>query len=170
MVVGLGGCNTGNGIFTLKAIPVDTWITSYAPFAPIRRGSNHPHSDYIIKTIRNQTEVEIDGSLCPLGIGKIIQDGTFPFCLAPEKFSSLIKARTNCAISDREGEIWMKSTRTILAGEELLTKYSHDSSYWYLQFSSAQIQAIRQALLTSPSASLSDAQAIIKDFQFSTTI
>lgn len=39
------------------------WITNYAPLAPVHIGSNPPPSDYILKTLRNSNEVEIDGSL-----------------------------------------------------------------------------------------------------------
>ena len=109
--------------------------------------------------------MEIDGALCPLGIGKKIQDGSFPFCLVPEKYSALIKRRVNCMIADRDGEIWLKSTRDIAAEEEILTKYSHDNSYWYLQFSKAQLSGIRQALLSSTTNSLQEAESIIKAYE-----
>lgn len=166
-VVGFGGSSTGNGVFTLKEIPELTWITSYAPLAPVRTGRNHAQSDYILQTRRNDKEVEIDGSLCPLGIGRIIQDGSFPYCLAQEKFSALIRSRVNCGIADRDGEIWFRSTRTIHAGEELLTRYSHDNSYWSLQFSRPQIQAIRNALLTAHDGSLVEADIIIRSLDIS---
>lgn len=161
-VVGLGGSSTGNGVFTFKQIPAHTWITSYAPLAPLRSGRNHDHSDYMLKTRRNGREVELDGSLCPLGIGRIIQDGTFPYCLSQETFSALIKSRVNCQIADRDGEIWFRSTREINAGEELLTQYSHDNSYWSLQFSRQQLDTIRLALLNAHSGSLAEAEAIIR--------
>lgn len=164
-VVGLGGNSTGNGVFTLKKIPANTWLTSYAPLAPVRVG-RHPGSDYIIKTtIRNGTEVEIDGTLCPLGIGNKIQDGSFPFCLVPERYSALIKKRVNCEIADRDGEVWLRSTCVIAAGDELLTRYSHDNSYWYLQFSKPQLKGIRQALLSSTTNSLHEAEAIIRTYK-----
>lgn len=165
-VVGLAGLSTGDGVFTLKKIPANAWLTSYAPLAPIRVGQQHSSSDYIIKTTtKNGTEVEIDGALCPLGIGKKIQDGSFPFCLVPEKYSALIKWRVNCEIADRDGEIWLRSTRDIAAKEELLTKYSHDNSYWYLQFSKAQLREIRQALLSSTTNSLQEAEAIMRTYK-----
>lgn len=168
-VVGFGGRSTGNGVFTLKEIPALTWITSYAPLAPICTGSgrNHPPSDYILRTRRHDIEMEIDGSLCPLGIGRIIQDGSFPYCLAQEKFSALVRSRVNCEIVDRDGEIWFRSSRIINAGEELLTRYSHDNSYWSLQFSTSQIQVIRNALLTSRDGSLAEAEAIIRSLDVS---
>lgn len=161
-VVGIGGSSTGNGVFTLKDIPANTWITSYAPLAPIRSGRNHAQSDYILKTRRNDKEVEIDGGLCPLGIGRIIQDGSFPYCLAQEKFSALIKSRINCEIADRDGEVWFRSTHQINAGEELLTRYSHDNSYWCLQFHREQLDTIRVALLSANSSSSIEADNIIR--------
>ena len=164
--MGLGGLSTGDGVFTLKGIPENTWITSYAPLAPMRVGRHHLSSDYIIKTTTKAgTEVEIDGALCPLGIGKKIQDGSFPFCLVPEKYSSLIKRRVNCMIAERDGEIWLKSTRNIEAQAEILTKYSHDNSYWYLQFSKAQLSGIRQALLSSTTNTLQEAESIIRAYK-----
>lgn len=105
-IVGISGSSTGLGLFTLKEIPQNTWITSYAPLAPIRLGHGHESSDYIIKTIRDGCEVEVDGKLCPLGLGQLVQDGSFPFILAPEKFSPLIKSRINCELANRDGEIW----------------------------------------------------------------
>ena len=161
-VIGVGGHSTGNGVFTIKKIPDSTWITSYAPLAPMRTGRHHPPSDYILKTTRNGKEVEVDGSLCPLGIGQIVQDGSFPFCLAQEKYSSLMKSRVNCEIGDRDGEIWLKTTRTIDPGEELLTRYSHDNSYWSLQFLSHHLQAIRNALLGASGSSLLEAETVIR--------
>lgn len=167
MVIGVGGQSTGNGVFTMKKIPESTWITSYAPLAPVRIGRHHAPSDYILKTTRNSKEVEIDGSLCPLGIGQIVQDGTFPFCLAHDKFSSLIKSRVNCEIGDRDGEIWLRSTRAIGPGEELLTRYSHDNSYWSLQYSKQDLQAIRNALLSSSGGSVVEAETIIRNINLS---
>lgn len=166
-VVGIGGQSTGDGVFTLKNIPPNCWLTSYAPLAPLRAGHNHTGSDYIIKTTSNNgTEVEIDGSLCPIGIGCKVQDGTFPLFLLPEKYSVLLKKRVNCEIADRDGEVWLKSTRAITAGEELLTRYSHNNSYWTLhsQFQ-PHLQGIRDALAQSTTNSLEEAENIIKNYK-----
>jgi len=95
MVVGISGNSTGMGLFTLKEIQQGKWITSYAPLAPVRIGHNYDDSNYIIKTTRDGSEVEIDGKLCPLALGCMVQDGTFPFILALEKFPSLIKSLIN---------------------------------------------------------------------------
>ena len=110
--------------------------------------------------------VEVDGKLCPVGLGKLVQDGSFPFVLAPEKFAPLVRSRLNCELANRDGEIWYRSTRDILAGEELYTKYSHDNSYWTLQFSDDQLQSLRQALLTASHGSLAEAERIVRNFTF----
>lgn len=152
------------GLFTLKEIDMGRWITSYAPLARVHLGHSHSTSDYIIKTTRDGSEVEIDGKLCPLGLGGLIQDGTFPFFLANEKFGSLIKQRTNCEWALRDGEIWFRATRNVLAGEELLTKYSHDNSYWTAIFSKSQQQELRLALMKANN--LLEAETILRGFVF----
>ena len=164
LVVGLGGANTGNGLFTLKEIPATTWVTSYAPLAPVRIGREHQQSDYILKTTKNGREVEIDGSLCPFGLGKIVQDGSFPFCLA-DNFSRLVTTRVNCEITDRDGEVWLRSIRAILPSEELLTRYSHDNSYWKVQFSAQELQTIQSALLNCSGNNLLEAEEIIRNLR-----
>lgn len=167
MVVGIGGHSTGNGIFTMKVIPANTWITSYAPLSPMQlaQTSSMDHSDYVITTIRNGVRVDVDGSLCPLGIGKIAQDGTFPFFLLPDKYSQIMKNRVNCLIADRDGEIWLRSNRVINAGEELLTRYSHNNSYWLLHSQFKQhLQGIKQALQCAQTNTLEEAEGIIKNY------
>ena len=72
-----------------------------------------------------------------------------------------------CELANRDGEIWYRSTRDFLAAEELYTKYSHDNSYWNLQFSTEQLQSLRQALLTASNyPTFSEAQRIIRNFSF----
>lgn len=143
------------------------WVTSYAPLAPLQSASiSQSTSDYIIKTMRDGCVVEVDGNLCPLGLGRRIQDGTFPFFLANEKFSKLIKYRVNCEWAVRDGEVWIRAKRNILAGEELLIKYSHDNSYWTAIFSSKQQQELRQALLRVENGQLLEAETILRGFQF----
>lgn len=161
-VIGFGGSSTGRGIFTLKPIPPGTWITSYAPTAPFHLARSTSSSDYILRTVRNNTAVQVDGALCPLGLGKIIQDGSFPLIIAQEKFGSLVKSRLNCEWVNREGEIWFKSTRAIRAGEELFTRYTRDNSYWTVQYTSEQLQAIKTALMSAPGSSLEDAERVIR--------
>ena len=149
-MVGFGGVSTGNGLFTLKAIPPNTWITSYAPIAPFHPAASQcSSSDYVLKVIRNNVALEVDGALCPLGLGKIIQDGTFPFVFAREKFGHLVKARINCEWLIRGSEIWFKRTQTIRAGEELFTRYTHDNFYWTAEFTSEQLGFIRTALISA---------------------
>lgn len=160
-MVGIGGTDTGRGIFTLRKIPPDTWITSYAPLAPVRLGTQHLLSNYVLTMVRNGTEVEIDGSLCPLGIGCIIQDGSFPMYLAPDKFAPVIKARLNCRWMMRDGVVWFKSTRVIQPREELLTQYSHDNSYWLNQMTPSQLHTTRDALLAADGNSLAAAENAI---------
>ena len=33
-MVGLGGCSTGDGLFTLKPLHAEVWVCAYAPTAP----------------------------------------------------------------------------------------------------------------------------------------
>ena len=33
-MVGLGGCSTGDGLFTLKPLHAEVWVCAYAPSAP----------------------------------------------------------------------------------------------------------------------------------------
>lgn len=146
----------------MKPIPPGTWITSYAPTAPFHPARSTSSSDYILRTVRNNTTVQVDGALCPLGLGKIIQDGSFPFIIAQEKFGPLVKARLNCEWLNREGEIWFKSTRAISAGEELFTRYTRDNSYWTVQYTLEQLQIIKTALMSTPGSSLEDAERVIR--------
>lgn len=78
-----------------------------------------------------------------------------------------MKSRVNCEIGERNGEIWLRSTRPIEAGEELLTRYSHDNSYWSLQYSAQQLGAIRRALLDSPDGSIAEAETVIRNIDLS---
>lgn len=165
-VVGISGNDTGLGLFTLKAIPQGQFITSYAPLAPVRRGHNYDSTDYIIKTVIDGAEAEIDGKLCPLGLGRVIQDGTFPLFLAPEKFSALVKSRVNCEWARRDGDVWFRSTRPILSGEELFTRYTKDNSYWTNQFNQNQLGLLRQALLAATNGTLPEAERILRNFSF----
>ena len=81
-VVDFGGSSTGQAVFTVKPITPDTWITSYAPTAPFHQARSTNSSDYILRTVRNNVTVQVDGALCPLGLGQVIQDGSFPFIIA----------------------------------------------------------------------------------------
>jgi len=166
-VVGISGCSTGFGLFTLKSIQQGQFITSYAPLAPIRSArSDVSDSDYVLKTSLGGAEVEIDGELCPIGIGQRIQDGSFPFYLAPEKFSGLLKTRVNCEFTRRDSCIWFKATRPILAGEELFVRYSHDNSYWTNRFRNdpALLPSLRTSLLTASEGTLAEAENILMNF------
>lgn len=165
MVIGIGGTSTGNGVFTLHDIPEGVWITSYAPTAPIRHGRHHPQTDYILTTTYDGKEIEVDGQLCPLAIGAKIQDGSFPFVLVADRFSRLIRNRVNCHWAIRDGEIWFKSNRSIKAGEELLTRYSLNNSYWTIQFTQRQLQLLQQALLEAE-PELEAAENVIRNFTF----
>lgn len=139
-------------------------MTSYAPLAPVRIGRGHEQSDYILKTTKDGREVEIDGSLCPLGLGKIVQDGSFPFCLA-DRFSRLVSTRVNCDITDRDGEVWLRSTRVIQPGEELLTRYSHNNSFWTVQFSPEELETIKTALFNCSGNNVLEAEEIIRNLR-----
>ena len=165
-MVGIGNANTGNGLFTVKAIPSGAWITSYTQTAPVlpANQSGINSSDYIIAFQLRGARVQIDGSKCSLGLGRIIQDGSFPFCLAPEKYSSAIKRRVNAKWFMRDDEIWFKSLRPIGAGEEILTIYTEDHSFWSSEFSSENMGRLRQQFLREESNDISKAEQIIRNF------
>ena len=167
-VVGISGRSTGYGLFTIKCIEQGQFITSYAPLAPVRPATNSLtyDSNYVLKTSVCGSEFEIDGQLCPIGLGQRIQDGSFPFFLAPEKFSGLLKTRINCEFAKRENTIWFKATRPIQAGEELFVRYSHNNSYWTTMFKNepSLLPSLRQALLTATDGTLLEAERILKNF------
>lgn len=166
-VPGISNFDTGKGLFTVKDIPDGVWVTSYTQTAPIVTATNETRasSDYILLFQLRGKRVEVDGSKCHLGLGRIIQDGSFPLCLAPEKYSTEIKKRVNVKWFLRGEEVWFKSLRDIKAGEELLTVYSDDNSYWTGEFSPATMTGLRQAFLEEPSNNIEKAEEIIRHFQ-----
>ena len=166
-VPGVSNFDTGNGLFTIKDIPNGAWVTSYTQTAPFVTATNEirASSDYILVFQSRGKKVQVDGSKCHLGLGRIIQDGSFPLCLAPEKYSAVIKKRINVKWFLRGEEIWFKSLRDIKAEEELLTVYSEDNSYWTGEFSQETMSGLRQAFLDEPSDSFEKAEDIIRHFQ-----
>lgn len=142
-------------------------MTSYAQIAPLVLSRDQDHSsDYILQFKWRDQYVEFDGNTCCLGLGRIIQDGTFPFILVPEKYGTILKSRVNVKwqIRDSINDIWFKSTRNIAAGEELLTVYSQDNSYWTRQFSREVMEALRSALMSVPGNEIRQAEEIIRNF------
>lgn len=76
-VIGVGGVDTGNGLFTMKPIPSNTWVCSYAPSSPFQDASN-AEGDYTLEfTWRNQ-RLAVDGRKCKIGLGQLLNDGKQP--------------------------------------------------------------------------------------------
>ena len=96
--------------------------------------------------------MDVDGAENPYetGLGRICNDGSFPFALVRSRFGKIIDARVNCKFAKRNQEAWIKSTRDIRANEELLICYSDDNSYWKTIFSNEQLQRIKEALHSCP--------------------
>lgn len=160
--------DTGKGLFTRKLIPCGAWVTSYSQTAPILPAANTEHtSDYILVFQMKGQRVQVDGNECPLSLGKRIQDGSFPLCLAPEKYTEAIKSRVNVKWFLRDGEVWFRSLRDINVGEEILTIYTEDQSYWRSVFSSDDLMRLRQAFLAEPTNDITKAEEIIRNFQLS---
>lgn len=82
------------------------------------------------------------------GLGRICNDGSFPFALVKSRFGRLIDERVNCVFAKRKGDVWIKSKRDIKVNEELLVCYSADVSYWKSLFSDQQLVCIKRALST----------------------
>ena len=96
--VGIGGQSTGDGLFTIKPIPAGTFICSYAPTAVVRRHNGNRSGDYLITVEGPGFPVDLDGAenQYETGLGRIANDGTFPFALVRSKFTRLINPRVNC--------------------------------------------------------------------------
>lgn len=163
-VVGVGGEDTGLGLYTLKKIPNDTYVCAYAPSAAL--SETRLDGDYVIQVQCHNKAVYVDGNQNPLelGLGVFCNDGTFPFSLVPGRFSSLVAHRVNCEFAKRDNEVWIKTTRQIAAGEELLVCYTADHSYWKSIFTSDQLAKITDAL-TQCGPSQEDAEACIREIQ-----
>ena len=71
------------------------------------------------------------------GLGRICNDGSFPFALVKSRFGRLIDERVNCVFAKRKGDVWIKSKRDIKVNEELLVCYSADVNCWKSVFRSA---------------------------------
>ena len=146
--VGIGGQTTGDGLFTVKPIPAGTFICSYAPTAVVRRHNGNRSGDYLITVEGPGFPLDLDGAenQYETGLGRIANDGTFPFALVKSKFARLINQRVNCVFAKRKGDVWLKAKRAIQANEELLVCYTDDVSYWRAIFSDQQLGRIREAL------------------------
>ena len=145
-MIGVGGVDTGLGLFTLKEIPPNTFVCSYAPTASLRATTQC--GDYAMELTVGGERISINGqeNEYEIGLGIYANDGTFPFNLVGEKFSRSVTERINCKFSKRNNEVWLKSTRPIHANEELLVSYTPDGSYWTSLFTQDQLDKIKRRL------------------------
>ena len=77
-MVGLGGCSTGEGLFTLKPLRAEEWVCAYAPTAPFQvltTGQVDQAGDYFLTNTWRGKNIGVDGRKCSLGLGKMINDG-----------------------------------------------------------------------------------------------
>lgn len=148
-VVGVGNVDTGLGLFTYSDIPKNTYVCSYAPTASLK--STPQDGNYAMQLTIAGERISVNGkeNAFEIGLGIFANDGTFPLCLVPEKFSRLVSARVNCEFSKRHNEVWIKTTRDVKANEELLVCYSSNGSYWNSLFTQNQLRQIKEALLKS---------------------
>ena len=66
-VVGVGGEDTGLGLYTLKKIPNDTYVCAYAPSAAL--SETRLGGDYVIQVQCHNKAVYVDGNQNPLELG-----------------------------------------------------------------------------------------------------
>ncbi len=145
-VVGVGGVDTGLGLYTYKTIPKNVFVCAYAPTATLK--TSQQDGDYALELTIAGECISVNGqeNAFEIGLGIFCNDGSFPFSLLPEKFSRLVSHRVNCEFVKRDNEVWIKSSREIQPKEELLVCYSSDGSYWKSVFSPNQLQMIKEAL------------------------
>ena len=129
----------------------------------VRRHNGRRSGDYVITVEGPGFPVDLDGeeNQYETGMGRICNDGSFPFSLVRSKFARLIDQRVNCVFAKRKGDVWIQAKRDILANEELLLCYTDDVSYWKAIFSDQQLELIKEALRQCP-ATLSDAEEAIR--------
>ena len=149
-MVGFWGGDTGLGLFTLKPIPKNTYISSicaYVPTASMQAASNQ-EGDYVIDVSLGEKVVSVNGAQNPyeIGLGIYINDGSFPFFLVPSKFSKLVASRINCEYSKWGDEVWIKTEPDVRAKEELLISYSANGSYWRTIFTEDQLSIVKDAV------------------------
>ena len=108
LAVGVGGVDTGLGLFTLHKIPRDRYVCAYAPTANLRE--SHLDGDYVIEMTFKDKILSVDGKQNPfeLGLGIFCNDGSFPLSLAKAKFSKIIAQRVSCEFSKWDDEIWIR--------------------------------------------------------------
>ncbi len=166
-MVGIAGQDTGLGLFTLKEIPKNTFICSYAPTATLRTTTQY--GDYAMELNIGGEKISINGQEndYEIGLGIFANDGTFPFNLAGEKFSRFVKERINCQFAKRDNEVWLKSTKAIRPNEEIMVCYTPDGSYWTTMFSQDQLQKIKEALLRC-GPTIEDAEYCLRDLNITT--
>ena len=140
------------------------YVCTYAPTATLWEGKGN--GDYVLETCFNDKVISVDGreNLFELGLGIYCNDKSFPFSLARARFSHIISHRVNCEFCKCGDGIWLKTVRDVSAGEELLTCYSKDGSYWATFFSRDQLSQITAAL-NSCGPSLQDAKRCIRLLQ-----
>ena len=73
-VTGVCGVNTGNGVFTMAAIPPNTWVCSYAPSAPFE-GATNAQGDYTLEFAWRSHKLSVNGDKCNVGLGRLLNDG-----------------------------------------------------------------------------------------------
>ena len=146
-VVGVGGVDTGLGLFTYKQIQNQMYVCSYTSTASLKMSPQSGEYVMPLKVGGQLISVNRKENDYEIGLGIYANDGTSPFSLAPEKFSRLVSTRVNCKFDKRDNEVWIKTTREIGPNEELLVSYSPDLIYRKTLFSPNQLKKIKEALV-----------------------
>lgn len=129
----------------------------------MRRHNDRRSGDYLITVEGPGFPVDLDGAenQYETGLGRICNDGAFPFALLRSKFGRLVQERVNCVFAKRRGDVWIKAKRDIAANEELLLCYTDDLSYWKAIFSDQQLERMKEVLRQCP-PTLRDAEEAIR--------
>ena len=136
-------------------------MCALAPTATMKE--SRQNGDYVTEMQFQDRNITVDGQQNPyeLGLGVYCNDGSFPFSLAQSKYSRIISHRVNCEFSKRDNKVWIKITREIAVGKELLVCYTNDLSYWTSIFSAGNLEKIRDAL-ASCGPSLEEAENCLR--------
>lgn len=94
-----------------KYIPRNTYICCYAPTANLK--CTPQNGDYAMDLSIAGECISVNGkeNVYKICLGIYANNGSFPFNLAPEKFSRLVAVRVNCEFSKRDNEVLIKSKR-----------------------------------------------------------
>ena len=87
LVVGVGGEDTGLGLFTLRKIPRDRYVCAYAPTANLRE--SHLDGDYVIEMTFKDKNISVDGKQNTLELGLGISAMMVVFHYHLQKLNSL---------------------------------------------------------------------------------